>query len=359
MYSIENGGFPTTIQEFIANSADLLTQMCRVRNPIVFFVANVEKYHTKFSNTFMSCVKQHKTDEEWILFILHVHDLDFKNSIIPLDATPILCSMSRHFPSFLGDSTKASSDMVVQPLFPWQIYESEKWKIEGDSLLLDGDCVGFAVEFEAFCKSLGITMKSYIHKRTKQKFSIPNHTLWAMKKDIYCSKRKRTVLYANSGYGSNVYISSFVYKISKMRIGNIFSWIGPNSRESLTFPADFGTRRVKGIIGTKPALEILFCEESVSILIDNAHLTSGKQASILYYILDEYQKTKRTIFEHKEFTKDERFISSLHNPGFVPRLNKVRALLTKAKCGIVIKNKGKGKIELVVNKPYTLQVVDK
>jgi hypothetical protein len=224
-----------------------------------------------------------------------------------------------------------------------------EWQFYGDYLLISGEIHGKIMFFSEFLELRNINLPKDV--------GYPDKQVIVITKPFFCEIRKRTILYENCAYGAPVYIYQIIYskqKYSDRHLEILSNEVMHGITIDNTKVCDLHKRLVCHLLSP---IEIKFNTSNEYIFINERYVTQGKQALILLHILEAFVNENRTEFEHKEFIKDSRFISSLKQPGFVPRLDRISRLLKKACPSIRIEKTGKGRFSFKPSSLITLHLI--
>ena len=223
------------------------------------------------------------------------------------------------------------------------------FEIKSNDIFMDGKLIGKMMWFTEFLKQHDINISKVI--------DCPSKRVAVFSEDYICPVRRRIIFHKDCAYGSPVYIYRMIFKSKQYNKSFLKMLFDDLLQGSKVENNKINNLHNEFIASLESPVTIKFNKSNEYIFINDKYLTSGKQALILLFILEEYKKTKRTVFEHKEFIKDERFISSIEQPGFVPRFERVAKLLRKTCPLIVINKSGRGKILLETHAPIDIQLI--
>jgi hypothetical protein len=213
--------------------------------------------------------------------------------------------------------------------------------VEADKVIIDGKDFGTIMSFKSFCDKKGINLTRY---------KIPPRQVIQVSHDFFCPNRKRNVLHADCAYSAPVYLYNFKYRkgvkkpedfmamIIDDAVGDVCdSWavvkeIHENLLEQLSFKAD-----------------IIYFNEEESISINGKHIIKSTPAKIFRKMLVEYVKSGKTVFEHREFIRDESIILDPNNPNLNVRLQRLVKAMEDNFPKIRISRSARGKIVLVTD----------
>jgi hypothetical protein len=223
-------------------------------------------------------------------------------------------------------------------------------RIFDNKLLIDDVEYGYVCEFQEFLKKKNLELK---------KLRGYHGQVTVITKNLFSTKRNRIILHEGCAYSAPIHLYEISYRKSNKIKSPLFSIISDNilPNNSWIRAEEMHNRLLQSL--SDNYIEVRYESKSTYIFIDGKYLTQGKQALILLYILQSFINENRTEFEHKEFIKDLRFISSLKQPGFVPRLERIIQLLKKNCSSIKVEMVGKGKFIFQSALKLNISVIEK
>lgn len=221
-----------------------------------------------------------------------------------------------------------------------QIVPDAEVSIKNNRLLIDGASFGEIATFHAFCEK---------KKLTVTKYKIPSREIVLINQDYVCPNRKRAVLHAGCAYGAPVYLYSFKYKKGE-KPQDFMSAIIDEATEELSDSWSLVQEIHETLIESLTLkADIVYTVKEESITINGNNITKFTPAKILRKMLLAYLKNGQTLFDHKEFIRDEQIIYDPLNPNLNVRLQRLIKALSDNFPRISISREIRGKIRLTVD----------
>lgn len=266
-------------------------------------------------------------------------------------------SFYREFPSYdcelwTGMLVQAIPSCMNMPVFEELFMLSDCRKIEeilpdshitmqDEKLLIDGEVYGNIINFTDFWEKKAL----FLHK-----YRIPDKKVVTITRDYFCPIRKRIIIHANCVYNAPVYLYGFRYHKDVTKPENFMSTIIDEATGKLS-DSWSRAREIHETLLEKISLkaDITYFNNEQSISINGNHLVKFVPAKILRKMIVTYLNEGRTLFEHREFIRDEQIIFDSINPNLNIRLQRLEKVLKENFPEISISREERGKIRLHVD----------
>ena len=209
------------------------------------------------------------------------------------------------------------------------------------TVLINGEPYGTTTTFRSFCTERHLDL---------QKFKIPSRQAVCITRDYFCPVRKRVVLHANCIYGAPVYLYAFRYKSGVEKpedfMATIIDEATGDTNDGWTLVQEIHEAMLEKV---SFKADIIYFNEEESISVNGKHLIKYVPAKILRKMLTAYLETGQTVFENREFVRDENIIHDPLNPNLNIRLQRLSKALDEDFHRISISREDRGKIRLNVD----------
>ncbi len=222
-----------------------------------------------------------------------------------------------------------------------QIVTDKNIAITKDKLYINDEPYGSVISFSSFCEERNYKL---------HKYKIPSGKVIFVTRDYYCTKRKRIVLHANCAYNTSVYLYNFRYRKGAVKPEDFMANIIDEATGDTSDNWAVAQKAHEALLEkTSSKADVIYFKDEESISINGKHITKFTQAKILRNMFDAYCNTGQTLFELREFKRDESIIFDPLNPNLNIRLKRLIKVLQENYPAIKISRAGRGKIQFNVN----------
>ncbi len=221
-----------------------------------------------------------------------------------------------------------------------QILPNENIAVTKDTLYINDEKYGEVIPFGTFCERNNLKLRKY---------KIPSKRVILVTGDYYCPERKRVVLHAGCAYSAPIYLYNFRYRKGVIKPDDFMANIIDEAiGDTVNGWADAQKSHEALLEKIAFKADVVYFKDEESISINGEHVTKFAQAKILRKMFDAYSKNGQTLFELREFKRDENIIYDPLNPNLNIRIKRLMKLMEDSCPAISITRAGRGKIQFNV-----------
>jgi hypothetical protein len=207
-------------------------------------------------------------------------------------------------------------------------------------LVLNGQIIGERKKFREF---------SFDHGLEIQKYTLPDNEIVVATEDIFCSKRKRVVVYKGCAYGSLVFISVVKHrKIPNSEKKFLEHMLVDTLLDGDLFSAEVKVRHENLMASFTKKNDFVYRASDESISLNGDHFIKGVSAKILRKIIVEYVTLNRKNFEYRNFKQEFEISLGQKNSNFEVRFYRLMDALDSKCPEFKIEKTERGKFLLTV-----------
>lgn len=200
-----------------------------------------------------------------------------------------------------------------------EILEDRKVERTENMLVIDDNHCGAVCGFHEFCSNRGLDIARY---------GVPDDPVVVAGKDYFCPDRERVVLHKGCAYGAPVCLYGLRYRRDAEKPPDFLSGIIDDATGDMPITWARAQERHEALLEElERKCVVVYHSRDDSISVNGRHLTRSVPARILRRIVAEYSRSGKTVFEYREFTKDENIVFDPLSPNLGVRLKRLMSTL--------------------------------